>query len=104
MSVTTSRELLVEPEVAEFLRQHHADGAFQTALGIVRGLFPDLGLKVWLLEDPDEENHTWIILEVATLTADPEQTLRHQINRFHEELRQRLALPYHPFSFSLLLN
>ena len=102
MSAVTSREVKLEAGVAEFLKRHGAEAAFQTACALVRECFPDSStINVSLLEDPDEENHTWVVLEVSIPTASSTELTRAQEDRFFEEMRRRVPLPYHPLSFSL---
>ncbi len=102
MATTLSERITVEPDVLPFLRRHGGEAALQTACAIVGSCFPDFrALEVWLLEDPDEENHTWVKLQVWVPAASPPELLRTKSARFHEELDRQLKLPYHPFSFSL---
>lgn len=105
MSATTSQPLTLETGVNEFLQLHGGCADFQKACEVARQCFPEAhGLKVWLLEDPDEENHTWVMLDVLLPSSNPPDLYRGQMARFHEELAQHVPRPYHPFSFSLSMT
>jgi hypothetical protein len=102
MNVTISPELTLRPGVAEFLKHHAAEADFETVCELARTCFPELrGIEVWLLEDPDEENHTWVALHVVMPASHPAEVLRTQKNRYYEEVTRRITRPYHPLSFSL---
>src|SRR5262249_38658115 len=88
----TTPELVLEPGVPEFLSRHHAEGPFQTACEQVRACFPELrAFRVCLLDDPDEEGHTWVVLNPWLPAGHPPELLLDQRQRFHEELVQRLS-------------
>lgn len=105
MNSIASPELFMEPGVADFLKRHDAGAAFQTALELVRKYFPDvMAVRVSTIEDPDEDNHTWVALDIRVPIQDPEETFRKEIDGFNMELGQRLGFLYHPLSFSLSVN
>jgi hypothetical protein len=102
MNVQLFPELSVEPTVIDFIQAHNAQGALETACAVIRDSFPELrSIRVRLVEDPDEEDHTWILLKVLLPGADAVESAHPRGDRFYEELNRQLPLPYHPFSFSL---
>ena len=104
MSTATLIEPVLEAGVVEFLRQHEAEKKFQSVLALARACFPDpQAIEVRLRADPDEDNHAWVALHVVVPAATSRELLKSQRNRFHAEL-VRLALPYHPVSFTLSLH
>src|SRR5438477_10836648 len=98
-------ELKLETGVREFLRQHQSEAAFEWACDLIRTSFPELkAIRVRLLEDPDEDDHTWVVFHVLMPAAHPPELLWAQQNRYYEELARQNTTPYHPFSFSLMLD
>jgi hypothetical protein len=105
MSTATSISPIVEAEAIEFLSRHDGQSALENACHLVRKCFPELGsIHVRLLEDPDEENHTWVLIQVLMPPSHSPELLQEQQARYYEELARRNPLPYHPFSFSLMLD
>src|SRR6267378_936921 len=105
MKVATSCEPTFQPEARDFLRQHHGETAFQKACELVRICFPEMtALHIGLVEDPDEDNHAWVVLEVLMPPSHSPDLLQAQEARYYEELARQLPQPYHPFSFSLILD
>lgn len=99
MTETRITEVMREG-VAEFLRDHAAEGALQQACARIETCFPEArSIVVSLLEDPDEGNHTWIVLTAILPVGHPADVLRQQRKRYYEA--EGPNLPYHPFSFSL---
>ena len=69
----------------------------------VEACFPEARASaVSLLEDPDEKNHTWVVLRVILPDDHPAELLRKQLQRHYETPLS--DLPYHPYSFSLALH
>jgi hypothetical protein len=63
MTISASQDPFLEPEVVALLQHHSAEVEFQTACELTREFFPERrGIKVSLLDDPDEEGHTWVVL------------------------------------------
>ena len=105
MNIVTSCEPSLEPGVRDFLRKHQGEAACQKACELARACFPELtSLRARLLEDPDEDNHTWVVLDVLMPASHRPESLRAQEMRYYEELARQLPLPYHPFSFSLFAD
>jgi hypothetical protein len=105
MSSATSGSQIIEAEVLDFLGRHDGLSALESACDLVRKCFPELAsIHVRLLEDPDEENHTWVLIQVFVPPSSPVEVLREQQARYYDELKRRNPLPYHPFSFSLMLD
>jgi hypothetical protein len=105
MKAATSCEPTLQPEARDFLRQHQGESAFQKACELVRACFPEMtALDVHLLEDPDEENHTWVVLDVLMPASHPRKLLQAQEAHYYEQLARQMRLPYHPFSFSLIVH
>jgi hypothetical protein len=93
------------PGVREFLRQHQSEAALEWAYELARRSFPELeAINVRLLEDSDEDNHTWVVFHIVMPAAHPPELLQAQQNRYYEELARQNTTPYHPFSFSLMLE
>jgi hypothetical protein len=105
MKIATSCEPILESNVREFLKQHQGEVALQTACELVRACFPELkAIQVDLLEDPDEDNHTWVILNVLMPATHPPDLLKAQETNYYQQIAQQSSLPYHPFSFSLKVD
>lgn len=105
MKIATSCEPSLKSDVREFLKQHQGEAALQTACELVRACFPELkAIQVDLLEDPDEENHTWVVLNVLMPTSHPPDLLKAQKTQYYQQLARQLSLPYHPFSFGLRVH
>jgi hypothetical protein len=105
MNLATSPALIVEPSAREFMKQHGAETAFDRHCELVYRCFPEArSVHVRLLEDPDEENHTWVVLQAFLPASHPHDVLQAQNKRYHDELVQTERLPYHPLSFSLALD
>lgn len=104
MSVINASDVLLEDGVLDFFNKFGNEAALTSACEIVRECVPELQtLRVWLLEDPDEDNHTWVVLQVMMPGSHSVELVNERQNRFCELLTERLPLPYHPFSFSLEL-
>ena len=104
MSLTTSREPVLEAGESEFLKRHDAEAAFQTVCELVRTYFPELrAINVWLLEDPDEDDHTWAVVHVFMPAAYSQEVLQEQLRRYHKELVKRLPFKYLPL-FGLMTD
>jgi hypothetical protein len=98
MGTTTSPELTFEPGVIEYLRQHNLEAKFQVVSEAARARFPEArAIQVRLLEDPDEEDHTWTVLQVLLPASHPSELLRSQQRQYGETLLERLPLADHPF-------
>lgn len=105
MSTVNAWEVTLDPDVTEFLRRHDAEVAFRNACDRVRDCFPEAnGLKVWLLEDPDEDNHTWVVLHVQMPASHRTERLQAQKYRCYDELARQVPLPYHPLSFTVMIG
>jgi hypothetical protein len=98
MSTSVTIEPRLEERVVAFAKQHSAELAIRQACVILRHVVPHTeSIYVWLLEDPDEENHSWLVLEAKVPETTPD-ALRQQVR---QEIEKKLRLPYHPFSFSI---
>jgi hypothetical protein len=101
MSALDLSEVTLDAEVPGFLERHNAAAPLQTVCAIVRRCFPKAGpIHVQLTEDPDEDNHTWIVLETTLQGAESAEEFKQQKDRWYDE-QARLPWAYHPFSFSL---
>jgi hypothetical protein len=97
MSGVASEGLVLDAGVTDFLERHGAGEAFQTVREVVRTCFPELrSVKVWLLDDPDEDGRTWAVLQVSMPASHPPGLLQAQRRRYHEELARQLPLEYNP--------
>ena len=93
-------EPTIEPEVFEVLRKNKAEAAFQTACDVARSSFPKmLSLHVDLLEDPDINNHIWVILNVLLPQTHPMDFSHSEQRRYHEKMVDQI-----PREFSLLFS
>jgi hypothetical protein len=105
MNIAASCEPVLEPNASEFIKRHNGEAAFQRVCELLRGCFPELAsIHVRLLEDPDEDDHTWVVLNVLIPASYPTELLQAQEKRYYEELTQQAQIPYHPFSFSLMVD
>jgi hypothetical protein len=103
MTRDISYQVELQPGVAEFLRRHGVEGQLHAACDLVHDCFPESrAVSVRLQEDPDEDNHTWVVLHVLLPAGHPEELLTTQRHRYYEELVRRPKLPYHPLSFALV--
>jgi hypothetical protein len=97
MSVVDSEGVVVGAGVRDFLERHGAGEAFQTVHEVARTCFPELrSVKVWLLDDPDEDGRTWAVLQVSMPAPHPPGLLQAQRRRYHEELARQLPPEYNP--------
>lgn len=104
MSVSTCLEPVLETGVAEFLKRHGLESEFQKVCELVRDCFPEMrALHIGLLDDPDEENRRWVVLQVLVPPAHPAELLQSQRLRYHERLVDELPLAFHP-CFGLVLD
>jgi len=93
MATATAMEPVIEPGVREELRRNDAEAAFRTACDIVRASFPAMrAFRVGLLDDPDEDNRRWVMLEVCLPPSYPWETLHEEEMRFHEAMVKRVPL------------
>ncbi len=105
MTAAIFPEPVLESGVREFLQRHSAEADFFQVLEFVRGCFPESRtVRAGLIEDPDEENHTWVMLEVTIPASCSPDTIRAQRNNFHQRLAQEIVRSYHPLSFSLAVR
>ncbi len=105
MTAATFQEPVVEPGVQELLRRHAAEPEFLAVVDLTRKCFPEArSINVRLVEDPDEDNHTWVAFHVVVPVAHPADALGVQRKRFHEELTHAVKIPYHPLSFALSVH
>jgi hypothetical protein len=105
MKTGTLIEPMIDPSARDFLKQHHAEPDLQTVCDLVRACFPELqALEVRLVEDPDEENHTWVAFHVLMPATHPRDLLRSQERSYHEQHGRVISRPYHPFSFGLAIE
>jgi hypothetical protein len=105
MATAAPEEPKVDPSVVDFIKRHGAEADFQKVCELVRTCFPERrAIKVWLLEDPDEDGHTWVVLNVLLPGSHPPELLRVQQNRYHEGFVQQVSRPYHPLSFGLTVD
>ena len=105
MIPTFNVECKLASGVEEFLKDHDAEADFRSHCELVRSCFPDLrAIQVRLLEDPDEENHTWVGLHVFLPPSYPPELLRAQQRQYYEKLWDLPARPYHPLSFVLSIQ
>ena len=58
-------------------------------------------ITVRLVEDPDEDNHTWVVLTVILPKSLDPEIIQKQRLHYYDQQSQREQLPYHPFSFGL---
>ena len=102
MAMAPPHQLKFEPGAIEFVRQHGAEAHLASACDLVRECFPELReISVRLQEDPDEDNHTWVVMQVEMPAGHPQHLLSEEQKRYHEEFVRRPSLPYHPLSFAL---
>jgi hypothetical protein len=100
MNTTTSREVILEPGVAEFLKRHAAEEEFQATYELARSCYPELrDMRVYLLEDPDEDDRWRVILHVRLPPSHPLDLLLDQQRRFYEQLVQRCPPERYPDPF-----
>jgi hypothetical protein len=105
MASATMNELVFEEDVQEFLSRHGGVSALQSEGQFVRSLFPQaVRISIRLVEDPDEENHTWVVLSVLLPQSVFPETVEQQRRHYFEQQTQREQLPYHPFSFGLAIT
>jgi hypothetical protein len=105
MNAVNSWGLTLDAGVAEFLSRHGAEAAFRNACDLVRTCFPQSrGIRVWLLEDTNEDNHTWVVLHIQMPASQPAERLQAQKDRYYNELARQVTLPYHPLSFSAMIG
>jgi hypothetical protein len=91
MNAATSHEAILEPGVAEFLKRHAAEEEFQATCELVRGCFPQFrDIRVFLLEDPGEDDRQRVVLQITLPPSHPLDLLGAQRRRFSEELVERV--------------
>jgi hypothetical protein len=104
MGTAFSQESLLETPVIEFLRQHNAEAEFQTVCELVRDCFPELrSLRFGLLEDPDEEGRTWLVLHGTLPKCHPPDLLLGQRRQYHNRFVNEVPLSHCPL-FGLLID
>ncbi len=93
MATATAMEPVIEPGVPEELRRNGAEAAFRTACDIVRASFPAMrAFHVSLLDDPDEDDRRWVMLEVYLPPDYPWEKAHEEELRFHEAMVTRVPL------------
>jgi hypothetical protein len=91
MNIASSREVILEPGVAEFLKRHAAEEEFQATSELARSCFPELGvIRVFLQEDPDVDDRCWVVLQITLPPSHPLDLLEAQRRRFSEEFVERV--------------
>lgn len=103
MPTATGIEPVIEPGVAEELRRHNAEAAFHTACDVVRASFPAMrAFRVGLLDDPDEDDRRWVLLQVVLPPSYPWETMHEEELRFHAAMVTQVPLELNPlFGFSV---
>ena|SRR2546425_1065794 len=105
MAPTAKMECTLAAGVEEFLTHHHAEADFQHHLELVRSCFPDSqGIRVRMLDDPDDEDHTWVAFHLLLPRNYPPELLQDKRLRYYERLRALPPRPYHPLSFALTVD
>jgi hypothetical protein len=98
LSITAFIEPTLGPGVDEYLREHHVEEAFRRVIEVLRDCFPEATrLEGWLLDDPDEEGRTWVVLQVTMPADTPPETLQARRLRYHQEMLSRLPLAHQPY-------
>ncbi len=93
MATATVMEPVIEPGVQEELRRNDAEAAFRTACEVVRASFPAMrAFRVGLLDDPDEDDRRWVMLEVGVPPDYSLDALEQERLRFHEAMVARVPL------------
>lgn len=104
MSTAITPELMLKPEVAEYLKRKGTEADFRTAWEIVRECFPARhNVEVELQEDPDEDGRCWVVFAITLPDSYSLDVLREQERRYHELKMERLAANPDP-AFSLWFN
>jgi hypothetical protein len=97
MSIMTSGQIEVPPEVRDFVRKNRAEVSFRAVVSLVRECYPQLaGIDVKLLDDPDEEDWKRTMLVVRMPSIDFEE-LMSQKDRYHDRLVREVPLDQIPF-------
>ena len=91
MAATTDMEPTLEPGVDEFIRRYNADARLRTVCDIVRTCFPEArSLRVRLVDDPDEEGRTWVVVQPSLPASHPLDLLQKQHTCYHKLRADRL--------------
>jgi|GEM_PF-3417952 len=98
MSATTISEVALPADVSAFLKQQHAEAAFDKVCGLVRECYPDLrAMKFRLLDDPDTDDRVWLVLQInlpESLACT--QRLRNRESDYHHRFVTELPLDLCP--------
>ena len=93
MPTIASIEPTVGPGVSDVLRRHNAERAFQSACAAARSSFPAMrALNTGLLDDPDEDDRNWVILEVSVPASYSRDELEKERLLFHEAMTAQVPL------------
>jgi hypothetical protein len=88
--------ITADDQVEEFLREHGAESAWQTLSEVIQTCFPEVQqVRMWLLNDPDEDDRTWVMVQVLLPADHPAATLQDQRRQYAEMLVRRLPVEYH---------
>jgi hypothetical protein len=90
-------QIVIDPAVPEFLKQHDAEEDFKTGCALVRECFPEmLSLRAKLQEDWDEPDWIRVVLEVKVPAAHPLDLLSEQRKRFINRFLEAVPLDHVP--------
>lgn len=93
MSTATISPIHLPADVAEFLRRHQAEAAFEQVCQLVRDCYPGrLDMTFRLLDDPDTEDRQWLVLDVIFPASISLEVLRQQDDVYHQRLVTELPL------------
>ncbi|HZT79127.1 MAG TPA: hypothetical protein VFA26_02810 [Gemmataceae bacterium] len=105
MPPATSAQITVEPDVWDFLKRREAQEEFDIYRQIVFEVFPELlGIEVFLLADPDEDDRWTVMFYVMLPTTYPPKRAADRHRRLSELVIERLPperYPDHVCSFAV---
>jgi hypothetical protein len=87
MSVVQSTDLMLDPAVPAFLKQHGAEAVLAALTDLIRTCFPDRrALKAYVKEDYDEPGWFRVVLEVVLPPTLPLDKVEQQTRQFDEAM------------------